>query len=99
MVYMAMFSKESLHNLKEKVDLVEVISSYLPLKKAGKSFKICCPFHNEKTPSFVLERGDDHYHCFGCGAHGDAISFLVGFLKVSFTEAVEMLAEKFGVAL
>ncbi len=96
---MAMFSKESLHNLKEKVDLVEVISSYLPLKKAGKSFKICCPFHNEKTPSFVLERGDDHYHCFGCGAHGDAISFLVGFLKVSFTEAVEMLAEKFGVAL
>ena len=96
---MAMFSKESLHNLKEKVDLVEVISSYLPLKKAGKSFKICCPFHNEKTPSFVLERGDSHYHCFGCGAHGDAISFLVGFLKVSFTEAVEMLAEKFGVSL
>ncbi len=94
-----MFSKESLHNLKEKVDLVEVISSYLPLKKAGKSFKICCPFHNEKTPSFVLERGDSHYHCFGCGAHGDAISFLVGFLKVSFTEAVEMLAEKFGVSL
>lgn len=94
-----MFSKESLHNLKEKVDLVEVISSYIPLKKAGKSFKICCPFHNEKTPSFVLQRGDAHYHCFGCGAHGDAISFLVNFLKVSFTEAVEMLAEKFGVSL
>ncbi len=94
-----MFSKESLQNLKEKVDLVEVISSYLPLKKAGKSFKVCCPFHNEKTPSFVLERGDSHYHCFGCGAHGDAISFLVGYLKVSFVEAVEMLAEKFGVTL
>ncbi len=96
---MSMFSKESLQNLKEKVDLVEVISSYLPLKKAGKSFKVCCPFHNEKTPSFVLERGDSHYHCFGCGAHGDAISFLVGYLKVSFVEAVEMLAEKFGVTL
>ena len=96
---MSMFSKESLHNLKEKVDLVEVISSYLPLKKAGKTFKICCPFHNEKTPSFVVERGDNHYHCFGCGAHGDAISFLVGYLKVSFVEAVEMLAEKFGVSL
>ncbi len=94
-----MFSKESLQNLKEKIDLVEVISSYLPLKKAGKSFKICCPFHNEKTPSFVINPGDTHYHCFGCGAHGDAISFLVGFLKVSFVEAVEMLAEKFGVTL
>ncbi|MBM3193817.1 MAG: DNA primase [Chlamydiae bacterium] len=96
---MAMFSKESLQNLKEKIDLVEVISSYLPLKKAGKSFKICCPFHNEKTPSFVINPGDTHYHCFGCGAHGDAISFLVGFLKVSFGEAVDMLAEKFGVTL
>jgi DNA primase len=94
-----MFSKESLLILKEKVDLVEVISSYLPLKKAGKTFKVCCPFHNEKSPSFVVNQGDSHYHCFGCGAHGDAISFLVGYLKVSFVEAVEMLAEKFGVAL
>ncbi len=96
---MPMFSKESLVSLKEKVDLVEVVSSYVQVKKAGKSFKICCPFHNEKTPSFVLERGDDHYHCYGCGAHGDAISFLVNFLKVSFVEAVEMLAEKFNVSL
>jgi DNA primase len=96
---MSMFSKESLQNLKEKVDLVEVISSYLPVKKAGKTFKLCCPFHNEKTPSFVVQRGDSHYHCFGCGAHGDAINFLVNYLKVSFVEAVEMLAEKFGVEL
>src|SRR3990167_280284 len=96
---MARFAKESLELLKEKVDLVELVSSYLPVKKTGKTFKICCPFHNEKTPSFVLERGDSHYHCYGCGAHGDAISFLVGYLKVSFVEAVEMLAEKFHVQL
>ena len=96
---MPLFAKESLSLLKEKIDLVEVVSSYISLKKSGKNFKACCPFHKEKTPSFVLEKGDGYYHCYGCAAHGDAISFLVHFLKISFVEAVEMLAEKFGVTL
>ncbi len=96
---MALFSKRCLEELREKVDLSEVISSYINLKKAGASYKGLCPFHNEKSPSFIVQKGDTHYHCFGCGAHGDAMGFLMNFLKLSFVEAVEMLAGKFGVAL
>lgn len=70
-----MFSQESMQQLRERIDLVEVLSAHLPLKRAGVSYKACCPFHEEKTPSFVVKRGDSHYHCFGCGAHGDAITF------------------------
>lgn len=96
---MAVFSKESLESLRQKVDLVEVVSPYVKLKKTGASYKAVCPFHNEKSPSFHIQSGDTHYHCFGCGAHGDAIAFLMNHLKIEFSEAVEMLAEKFGVTL
>lgn len=96
---MALFSKRCLEELREKVDLSEVISAYVPLKKAGGSYKGLCPFHNEKSPSFVVQNGDTHYHCFGCGAHGDAVSFLMNFLKLSFVECVEMLASRFGITL
>jgi len=96
---MAVFSKESLETLREKIDLKEVLNPYLNLKKAGSAYKALCPFHNEKTPSFVVQSGDSHYHCFGCGAHGDAIAFLMHQLKLTFTEAIEMLAEKFSVPL
>lgn len=94
-----MFTKGCLESLKTKIDLVEVLSPYLELKRAGATYKALCPFHNEKSPSFVVQRGDSHYHCFGCSAHGDAIAFIMHHLKLSFTEAVEMLAEKFGVPL
>lgn len=93
------YSKESLELLRQKVDLLEVLSPYLDLKRSGAAFKALCPFHEEKTPSFIVQKGDSHYHCFGCGAHGDAIAFLMGHLKMSFQEAIEMLAEKFNVAL
>lgn len=63
------------------------------------AYKALCPFHEEKTPSFVIQKGDSHYHCFGCGAHGDAIQFLMTHLRMSFTEAVENLAERFNVPL
>lgn len=96
---MAVFSKECLETLRSKVDLVEVVNPYLNCKKAGSTYKALCPFHNEKSPSFIINQGDSHYHCFGCGAHGDAIAFLMSFLKVTFMEAVEVLAEKFGVVL
>ncbi|KPK33457.1 MAG: DNA primase [Chlamydiae bacterium SM23_39] len=96
---MKIFSKESLENLKQNIDLVEIVSSYVDLKKSGAFFKGLCPFHNEKTPSFIIQRGDSHYHCFGCGAHGDAIEFLMSFQKLSFMEAVEMLADRFNVVL
>lgn len=99
LVVMRIFTKESLEILRQRIDLAEVIGSYVNLKRAGASFKGLCPFHDEKTPSFVINSGDTHYHCFGCGAHGDAIEFLMSFQKMSFTDAVELLADKFGVHL
>ena len=73
--------------------------SHLRLQRSGSAHKACCPFHDEKTPSFTIQRGDTHYHCYGCGAHGDAIAFLMGYLKMSFVEAIEHLAERFQVVL
>lgn len=96
---MGTFSKNSLEQLKSRVDLVEVLTPYLKFQKSGAAFKALCPFHDEKTPSLIIQRGDSHYHCFGCGAHGDAIQFLMTHLKMSFVEAVENLAEKFHVQL
>lgn len=94
-----MFSKESLETLKQRIDLVEVLSSHLDLKRSGASYKGLCPFHDEKSPSFMIQKGDSHYHCFGCGAHGDAIQFLMSYLKMSFVDAVESLAQRFNVHL
>lgn len=96
---MPLYTKESLDLLRQRIDLAEVISAHVDLKKAGSAYKALCPFHEEKTPSFIINRGDHHYHCFGCGAHGDAIAFLMNHLKMGFMEAVENLAEKFGVVL
>lgn len=96
---MGIYAKKSLELLREKIDLIEVVSSYVNLKPAGSSYKGVCPFHEEKTPSFMIQKGESHYHCFGCGAHGDAIAFLMGYMKMTFVEAVETLAERFQVPL
>jgi hypothetical protein len=96
---MPLYSKESLDLLRERVDLLEVVSAHIPMQKSGASYKACCPFHEEKSPSFMMQRGDKHYHCFGCGAHGDAIAFLMGYVKMSFIDALEYLAERFQVRL
>ena len=96
---MDVLKKESLELLRSRIDLVEALEPHLDLKRAGATFKACCPFHEEKTPSFIVKRGDSHYHCFGCGAHGDAIAFFMNHLKMSFIEAVEHLAERFQIYL
>lgn len=96
---MVIFNKESLENLRQRVDLVDVLSSYIELKRTGNSYKGLCPFHDEKSPSFIIQKGDSHYHCFGCGAHGDAIQFLMTHQKLSFSDAVENLAQRFQVHL
>lgn len=96
---MAIYNKESLETLRQRVDLVEVLSSHIELKRAGAAFKGLCPFHDEKTPSFIIHKGDTHYHCFGCGAHGDAIQFLMMHQKMSFVESIEYLAQRFQVTL
>lgn len=94
-----MFTKESLESLRQKVDLTDLLSAHLELKRTGAAYKALCPFHDEKTASFTIQKGDTHYHCFGCGAHGDAIQFLMTHIKMSFKEAVESLAERFHVQL
>lgn len=96
---MSLFTKESLETLRQRIDLLEALAPHIDLKRAGSSYKALCPFHDEKTPSFVVQKGDNHYHCFGCGAHGDAIQFLMTHLKISFMDAVESLAQTFQVHL
>lgn len=96
---MPLFDPGMLDELKKKLDIVDVMSPYVQFQKAQGGFKALCPFHFEHTPSFVVHRKDMHYHCFGCGAHGDAISFLTQHLKISFQEAVQTLAERFGVEI
>lgn len=96
---MVRYSQSTLQELRRKIDLIEVISPYVQFQKSGPYFKAVCPFHLEKSPSFVVRRGEEHYHCFGCGAHGDAIQFLMNHLQLSFQESVEHLAERFQVPL
>ena len=77
-------------------DIVEIIEHYVPLKRAGKEYKACCPFHDEKTPSFTVVPDKQFYHCFGCGAHGTAVGFLMDYANLEFVEAVEELARRTG---
>jgi len=79
-----------------RTDIVDVIDARVALKKAGREYKACCPFHNEKTPSFTVSQVKQFYHCFGCGAHGNAISFLMDYEHMEFVEAVEELAHMAG---
>lgn len=96
---MALFTKESLETLRQRIDLLEVIQPHVELKRAGATYKGICPFHDERTPSFTVNKGDSHYHCYGCGAHGDAIQFLTEHQRLSFHDAVETLARRFNVVL
>jgi len=88
--------KQFIDELLTRSDIVDVIDSYVPLKRAGKDYKACCPFHEEKTPSFTVSVDKQFYHCFGCGVHGSAIGFLMDYEHMSFVEAVEDLAARAG---
>jgi len=85
--------------IRQSNNIVEVISEYLPLKKTGSNFKALCPFHQEKTPSFIVSPHKEIFHCFGCGEGGNVFNFLMKHEKVSFIEAVERLAERAGISL
>ena len=85
--------------LLSRVDIVDVVGLRVPLKKAGGLYKACCPFHDEKTPSFVVTPERQTYHCFGCGAHGNAIDFLIEYDRLSYPEAVQELARRAGMEL
>lgn len=82
-----------------RTDIVELIGARVPLKKSGREFKACCPFHDEKSPSFWVSPDKQFYHCFGCGAHGTSLGFLMNYDRLSFPEAIEELASRAGVEI
>lgn len=92
-------SKETIHQVVQDVDIIEIISEFVSLAKAGESFKGLCPFHSEKTPSFTVSPQKQLFYCFGCGSGGDIISFLMKYENCSFVEAVELLAQRKGIKL
>lgn len=87
-----MITQDSIEALKARLDIVDIVGTYVELKRAGSSFKAPCPFHDEKSPSFVVNPSRQSYHCFGCGAHGDSIKFVMEYEKLNYPEAIEKLA-------
>jgi DNA primase len=94
-----MIPNDFIAQLLSRVDVVEVIDRLVPLKKAGQNYQACCPFHKEKSPSFSVSPTKQFYHCFGCGAHGSAITFLMEFAGKTFPDAVEELAQNLGLTV
>lgn len=94
-----MIPRDFIDTLLARVDIVDVIDRRVPLKKAGQNYQACCPFHSEKTPSFTVSPTKQFYHCFGCGAHGTALGFLMEYEHMSFPEAVAALAQDSGLAV
>ena len=82
-----------------RVDIVEVIDERVTLKKSGRDYMACCPFHDEKTPSFSVSQTKQFYYCFGCNAHGTVVGFLMDYARMEFTEAIEELAERVGMEI
>lgn len=92
-------SDEIIEKIKEDNDIVDVISDYIELSKAGANYKACCPFHSEKTPSFIVSPTKQIYNCFGCGEGGDVISFVSKYLNIDFVESAKILADRAGIEL
>lgn len=91
--------EQLIEDIKSANDIVDVISERLPVKKAGRNYKACCPFHDEKTPSFNINPERQIYHCFGCGVGGNVITFLMEYEKIGFLDAVRELAQRAGISL
>ncbi|WP_200763131.1 DNA primase [Nitrosophilus alvini] len=94
-----MIERDSIEQLKNRLDIVDVVGNYIELKKSGANFKALCPFHNEDTPSLVVSPSKQIYHCFGCGAGGDAIKFVMEYEKLPYPEAIEKLASMYNIHL
>src|SRR5207245_3539188 len=96
---MGLFPQSFIDDLRLQANILQVVQEYVPLKRAGTSYKGLCPFHSEKTPSFQVHPEKGFFHCFGCGVGGDVFKFVELHEKVGFQDAVRMLAQKFGVAI
>src|SRR3990167_7262707 len=91
--------EEIINHILDRTDIAEVISGYIPLKRAGRNFKTNCPFHHEKTPSFIVNPDKQIFHCFGCHVGGNVISFVMRQEGMEFPEAVRVLADKAGIVI
>src|ERR1700704_596456 len=96
---MGLFPQTFIDDLRLQANILQVVQEYVPLKRAGTSYKGLCPFHNERTPSFQVHPDKGFFHCFGCNVGGDVFKFLELHEKVAFPDAVKMLAQKFGISL
>ena len=94
---MSLFTTESIERVRDSVDFVEVVSAYTDLRRAGERYSGLCPFHEERTPSFSLNPADKVYYCFGCEASGDVFTFVQEKEGLGFADAVEALADRYGV--
>ena len=96
---MPFIDRDFINDLPNRVDIVGLINKRVALKKAGKDFKACCPFHEEKTPSFTVVPNKQIYHCFGCGESGGVIDFIMKYDHLAFVEAIETVAGESGVSV
>jgi DNA primase len=96
---MGTYPESFLNQIKSKVDIVDLISTYIDVQKRGRDYWACCPFHNEKTPSFQIRSDHQYYKCYGCGKYGNIFNFMMDYEKMTFSEAVEYLANKAGLEL
>ena len=94
-----MIPESFIQELLSRIDIVEVINKVSPLKRTGKNFMCCCPFHKEKTPSFSVSQQKQFFKCFGCGASGNVIGFLMRYEGLSYPEAIRKLAESIGMTV
>ena len=96
---MARITEECVARIKDSADIVDIVGSCIQLRRAGNAWKACCPFHNEKTPSFHVNPARQSFHCFGCGVGGDAIKFLMMFENLDYPTALRRVADKNGIAI
>jgi DNA primase len=90
---------DEVQEIKNRIDIVDLVQEYTRLKQAGRHWKACCPFHKEKTPSFIVSRDKQFFHCFGCGKSGDVFNFIQEIEGLDFRETLKLLADKAGVRL
>ena len=94
-----MIPQQFIQELLHRIDIVDVVDRHVRLKRAGANYVACCPFHAEKTPSFTVSQPKQFYHCFGCGAHGTAVGFMMEYGGMGFVEAVKDLAQSVGMTV
>src|SRR5699024_5761162 len=99
LAFMSRIPDDFIDSVLERTDIVPLIEARVPLKKTGREYQARCPFHDERTPSFTVSPQKQFYHCFGCDAHGTAISFLMEYDRMEFRDAIELLAQQAGLEM